>query len=198
MQPFVGSTRQERPNLPATHSCRLEDCLAEWFSDFVSSKLSVLSATSSGYAEWRFKRGKSTELHYFEADRISDVTGTELNIGSMVTDPQAAPFTMAIIGGGLAGLTLSIGLTRFGILHKIYESTKCFSEIGAGIAMGPNAVWALALIDPRLRRCFGRCATYNERGGQQELFLDVRYGMESDKSGAIKYATQRLKTYCAC
>ena len=116
----------------------------------------------------------------------------------MVTDPQAAPFTIAIIGGGLAGLTLSIGLTRFGILHKIYESAKCFSEIGAGIAMGPNAVWALALIDPRLRRCFGRCATYNERGGQQELFLDVRYGMESDKSGAIKYATQRLKTYCAC
>jgi salicylate hydroxylase len=108
----------------------------------------------------------------------------------MVTDPQAAPFTVAIIGGGLAGLTLSIGLTRYGISHKIYESAKCFSEIGAGIAMEPNAVWALALIDPRLRQCYNRCATYNEREGQREgqrrLYFDFRYGMESDKTGDTK------------
>jgi salicylate hydroxylase len=106
----------------------------------------------------------------------------------MVTDPQSAPFSVAIIGGGLAGLTLSIGLTRFGISHKIYESAKCFSEIGAGIAMGPNAVWALALIDPQLRQCYDRCATYNDREDQRELCFDYIYGMESDKSGATKYA----------
>lgn len=106
----------------------------------------------------------------------------------MVADPQAAPFNLAIIGGGLAGLTLSIGLTRLGIAHKIYESAKCFSEIGAGIAMGPNAVWALALIDPRLKQCHDRCATYNERKDRQELFFDIRYGMESDKTGVTKYA----------
>jgi 2-polyprenyl-6-methoxyphenol hydroxylase-like FAD-dependent oxidoreductase len=108
----------------------------------------------------------------------------------MVTDPQAAPFTIAIIGGSLAGLTLSIGLTRFRISHKIYEAAKCFSEIGAGIAMGPNAVYALALIDPRLRECYDRCATFNEREDQRELFFDIRYGMESDKSGAVKYTSR--------
>jgi salicylate hydroxylase len=106
----------------------------------------------------------------------------------MVNDPQAAPFTIAIIGGGLAGLTLSIGLTRFGISHKIYESAKCFSEIGAGIAMGPNAVWALALIDPQLRQCYDRCATFNHHEDQRELFFHIRYGMESDETGAAKYA----------
>jgi len=105
----------------------------------------------------------------------------------MVTDPHAPPFTLAIIGGGLAGLSLSIGLTRYGIPHKIYESAKCFSQIGAGIAMGPNAVWALKLIDPRLRECYDRCATYNEREDQQDVFLNCRYGMESDKTGAVKY-----------
>src|SRR5271155_6205488 len=109
------------------------------------------------------------------------------HICTMITEPQAAPFTVAIIGGGLAGLALSIGLTRFGISHKIYESAKCFSEIGAGIAMGPNAVWSLALIDPRLRQCYSRCATYNEREGQRAFFFDFRYGMESDKTGATKY-----------
>ena len=105
----------------------------------------------------------------------------------MVKDPQAAPFTIAIVGGGLAGLTLSIGLTRYGISHKIYESAECFAEIGAGIAMGPNAVWALALIDHRLRERYDRCATYNEREDQRELFFDFRQGMASDKTGATKY-----------
>jgi salicylate hydroxylase len=107
----------------------------------------------------------------------------------MVTDPQAAPFSIAIIGGGLAGLTLSIGLTCFGISHRIYEAPKYFSEIGAGIAMGPNAVWPLALIDPRLRESYDRCATYNEREDQRELFFDLRCGMESDKSSTVKYAS---------
>jgi 2-polyprenyl-6-methoxyphenol hydroxylase-like FAD-dependent oxidoreductase len=42
---------------------------------------------------------------------------------------------IAIIGGGLADLTLSVGLSRFDLKHKIYESAKVFSEIGAGIRL---------------------------------------------------------------
>jgi 2-polyprenyl-6-methoxyphenol hydroxylase-like FAD-dependent oxidoreductase len=41
---------------------------------------------------------------------------------------------IAIVGGGLAGLTFSVGRSRFGIKHRIYESAKAFSEVGAGIA----------------------------------------------------------------
>jgi 2-polyprenyl-6-methoxyphenol hydroxylase-like FAD-dependent oxidoreductase len=84
----------------------------------------------------------------------------------MVTDPQAAPFSVAIIEGGLAGLTLSIGLTRS---EYRTGSTRLFSEIGVGIAMSPNSVWALALIDPRLRESYDRCMTYNECEGQREV-----------------------------
>jgi salicylate hydroxylase len=98
------------------------------------------------------------------------------------------PFTVAIIGGGLAGLTFSIGLTRNGVSHKIYESAKEFSEIGAGITMGPNAITALGLIDPRLRESFDKCATYNERPEWKDSFMAARYGMESKdgvKSGSF-------------
>jgi salicylate hydroxylase len=98
------------------------------------------------------------------------------------------PTSVAIIGGGLAGLTLSISLTRFGISHRICEATKHFSEIGASIAMGPNFVWALALNDPRLRESYDRCATYSEREDWQGLFLDIGYGMELDKPDTVKYA----------
>ncbi len=102
----------------------------------------------------------------------------------MHPDSQPTPFTIAIIGGGLAGLTLSIGLTRAGIPHKIYESAKCFSEIGAGICMGPNAVTALTLVDPRLRECYNRCATYNESEDQRDTWFNFRYGMEDREDGA--------------
>ncbi len=84
---------------------------------------------------------------------------------------------IAIIGGGLAGLTLSIGLSRFGIKHKIYESTKAFSESGAGIACGPNAVEPLGLIDPRIRDAYTRCATYNESEERKRTWLTFRHGM---------------------
>ena len=101
----------------------------------------------------------------------------------MHANPSIPPLTIAIIGGGLAGLTLSIGLTRAGIPHKIYESAKCFSEIGAGISMGPNAVTALTLVDPRLRECYNRCATYNESEDQRDIFFNFRYGMEDREDG---------------
>jgi 2-polyprenyl-6-methoxyphenol hydroxylase-like FAD-dependent oxidoreductase len=92
--------------------------------------------------------------------------------------------SIAIIGGGLAGLTLSIGLTRYGISHKIYESASAFSEIGAGIALGPNSITALELIDPRIKEGLRKCVTYNEgvnaegQGKGREEWLDIRLGEE--------------------
>jgi salicylate hydroxylase len=92
--------------------------------------------------------------------------------------------TIAIVGGGLAGLTLSIGLTRQGIPHKIYESASKFAEIGAGIALGPNSITALELLDPRIKDALRKCVTYNEGidaegdGKGREEWLDVRVGDE--------------------
>lgn len=90
---------------------------------------------------------------------------------------------IAIIGGGLVGLTLSIGLTHHGIKHKIYEAAAAFAEIGAGIAMGPNALTALTLLDPRVRQAYNKCATYNDSEDQQDTWLTYRWGMkDSEKS----------------
>ncbi|EXJ55317.1 hypothetical protein A1O7_08244 [Cladophialophora yegresii CBS 114405] len=69
---------------------------------------------------------------------------------------------IVIIGGGLAGLTLSIGLAHNNIPHQISELAPAFAEIGSGIALGPNSVRALEQIDPRINDGFQRCVTYNE------------------------------------
>jgi salicylate hydroxylase len=70
--------------------------------------------------------------------------------------------SIAIIGGGLAGLTLSIRLTRHGIPHKIYKSAPVFPERGTGIALGPNSITALELIDPLIKDRLKKCITYNK------------------------------------
>ena len=63
---------------------------------------------------------------------------------------------IAIIGGGLTGLSLLLGLLRRGLPHevKLYESANCFEDTGDGVVLGPNALIALELIDPRLKNCF--------------------------------------------
>lgn len=43
------------------------------------------------------------------------------------------PFHVAIIGGGLCGLSLAIALEKRSISHTIYEARGSFTEIGAGI-----------------------------------------------------------------
>lgn len=45
-----------------------------------------------------------------------------------------------ICGGGIGGLSAAIALSRSGIPVKVLEQSSKFSEAGAGIELGPNAV----------------------------------------------------------
>lgn len=45
-----------------------------------------------------------------------------------------------ICGGGIGGLSAAIALSHNGIPTKVLEQAKTFSEAGAGIEIGPNAV----------------------------------------------------------
>jgi salicylate hydroxylase len=48
-----------------------------------------------------------------------------------------------IVGGGIAGLATALGLAKQGREAIVFEQTKAFEEIGAGLQLGPNAVRAL-------------------------------------------------------
>lgn len=50
---------------------------------------------------------------------------------------------VAIIGGGIGGLTAAIALRRVGIEADVYERSAVLREVGAGISLWPNAVKAL-------------------------------------------------------
>src|SRR5580692_5281999 len=50
---------------------------------------------------------------------------------------------VAIIGGGIGGLNAARALCRRGIEVAIYEAAPELREIGAGVALGPNAMKVL-------------------------------------------------------
>jgi salicylate hydroxylase len=45
-----------------------------------------------------------------------------------------------VIGGGIGGLTAAIAMRQRGLEVSVYESTPELREIGAGVALGPNAI----------------------------------------------------------
>jgi 2-polyprenyl-6-methoxyphenol hydroxylase-like FAD-dependent oxidoreductase len=47
--------------------------------------------------------------------------------------------SVAIIGGGIGGLTAAISLLQAGFDVQVYEQANWLSEVGAGINIGPNA-----------------------------------------------------------
>jgi salicylate hydroxylase len=49
------------------------------------------------------------------------------------------PLSVAIIGGGIGGITAALSLLRAGADVHIYERAKTLSEVGAGIQVSPNA-----------------------------------------------------------
>ncbi|KAI2617784.1 mannitol 1-phosphate dehydrogenase [Hypoxylon sp. NC1633] len=83
------------------------------------------------------------------------------------------PFDIAIIGGGISGLTLAIALLQENVPVTIYESAHKFGEIGAGVGFGPNAIRAMRLISPKLVEGFERCVT---RGWDPKNWFTVRVG----------------------
>jgi salicylate hydroxylase len=47
--------------------------------------------------------------------------------------------SVAIVGGGIGGLTAAVSLLQAGFDVQVYEQARWLSEVGAGINIGPNA-----------------------------------------------------------
>ncbi|WP_302140523.1 salicylate 1-monooxygenase [Halomonas alkalicola] len=56
----------------------------------------------------------------------------------------ASRLSVAIIGGGIGGVAFAVALSRHADLDvQLFEAAPQFSEIGAGVSFGPNAVRAI-------------------------------------------------------
>lgn len=104
------------------------------------------------------------------------------------TDATKKDYNLAIVGGGISGLCLAITLLRYDIPITIYEAASHFSEIGAGVYMGPNAGRAMKLMSPKIHEAFVKTSTGNQWKEKIDSWFTIRVGDErkADKEGFVK------------
>lgn len=94
-------------------------------------------------------------------------------------------FEVAIIGGGIAGITLAIALNRRAVPVKIYEQAPAFGEIGAGVSFSPNAVQAMKVCHEGVYKAFENVCTRNLWPSKQKVWFDYVDGFHDGDNYAF-------------
>ncbi|MCE7001938.1 FAD-dependent monooxygenase [Kibdelosporangium philippinense] len=63
------------------------------------------------------------------------------------------PLRVAVVGGGIGGLTAALALLRRGLDVRLYEQAPAFTEVGAGVGLTPNGHRLLNRLGLRLGHC---------------------------------------------
>lgn len=90
-------------------------------------------------------------------------------------------FEIAIVGGGISGLTLAIALHARGIPITIYEQAPHFAEIGAGVAFTGNAVQAMKHCHEGVHDAFNQVRTRNMWESKSKVWFDYHDGYHNNK-----------------
>ncbi|MDP3245710.1 MAG: FAD-dependent monooxygenase, partial [Polaromonas sp.] len=93
-----------------------------------------------------------------------------------------------IAGGGIGGLAAALAVSRAGWDVRLYERAPVFSEVGAGIQLGPNVVkvlhgWGLA-------DALAGVAAFPER-------LEVRSALTGETLGVLRLGSVMAQRYGA-
>ncbi|MEM8600992.1 MAG: FAD-dependent monooxygenase [Bacteroidota bacterium] len=105
--------------------------------------------------------------------------------------PRAA--TIAIVGGGIGGLSAAIALRYAGFEARVYERAPAFGEVGAGISLWPNATRALPRLGvlDRLRPHTGPIHALNVRAADGRVLLRARTDAHADRDTAPSLCAYR-------
>jgi salicylate hydroxylase len=117
-------------------------------------------------------------------DNTNCLDATTITKGSFTSAPislepgmsQFKQFEVAVIGGGIAGLTLAIALHHRAIPVTIYEQAPAFGEIGAGVSFSPNAVQAMDVCCSGITEAYNQVCTKNMWPSKQKVWFDYLDG----------------------
>lgn len=132
------------------------------------------------------------------------------DMNSDQSSPSKQPITVAIAGGGIAGVCLALASLQHApqIRIHIYEAAPKFQEVGAGVAIGINAQRALRKLDPRAGEAYARLATSNAhlnlcrgadgmRGDRQKAtYLRLVMGMDHATHPECKAGKEVCEVFC--
>jgi len=94
---------------------------------------------------------------------------------------------VAIVGGGISGVTLALALINRGIEVQIYEQAHKFGEIGAGVAFNPAASRAMEVCSPEIYEAFESVATNNQWPEKSKVWFDWLDGQNDKEVGKEEY-----------
>jgi salicylate hydroxylase len=103
---------------------------------------------------------------------------------------QPKPFSIAVIGGGIASLTLAVPLHQRRIPVMVYEQASHFDKIGAGVSFGPNAVQAITICPTGIKDAFLKFSTQNEWSSKEDAWFDVFNGDKATGSNPGQQAPE--------
>ncbi len=95
---------------------------------------------------------------------------------------------VSIVGGGIGGMAAALACSRAGTLIELFECSQEFTEVGAGIQMGPNVVRVLE--GWGLKEALSRVAAFPER-------LQVRGAHSGSELGALRLGATAVQRYGA-
>lgn len=95
----------------------------------------------------------------------------------------AKSFEVAIVGGGIAGVTLAIALHYRNVPVTLYEQARQFGEVGAGVSFSPNAVQAMKCCHDGIYQAFEKVCTRNVWPSKQKVWFDYLNGYDQNADG---------------
>lgn len=99
---------------------------------------------------------------------------------------RASP--ISIVGGGIAGLATALALGRGDVPVHLFERANAFSEVGAGIGLGPNAT--------RVLRAWGLTPQLDESGCTPDSLL-ARDAVDGRVYGRLQMGQAFIEKYGA-
>jgi salicylate hydroxylase len=102
--------------------------------------------------------------------------------------------TISIVGAGIGGLSAALALQHFGHCVRVFEQAQELREVGAGVAISPNAMHALNFlgVGERVAKEAGPAGVYFSRHFQTGEVLKTRQNDYIERFGAAYHQVHRV------
>ena len=84
---------------------------------------------------------------------------------------------IAVVGGGLGGLSLAIGLVQRGISAQVYEGASSWTDAGAGLVFAKNSMDAMKKVSPDIYDAFAKRSSGQGWDSKKTTYMDYRNGL---------------------
>lgn len=96
-----------------------------------------------------------------------------------VASQSPGPLDLAIVGGGISGITLAIALYKRGVSCTVYEAAPELTETRGAVPISRNALRAMEQIDRCVLGAYNLVSTRNQSTPKRNVWCDFVDGMSA-------------------